>query len=155
MGVWTLKLKITPPTVPKVPGGAGLTNRILARFQREASDLIITAIRSHLGQDSLYQLSPGYAERKPKLPQFRRVAGKSSTQPLILGGEGIYDALVVVPYSDGFAVQVDSSKGISPEGFDYAEWFEEITSYLELGLADVEDQLPDLLETIIFDEMQL
>lgn len=124
------------------------------RFQSEAGTLVLDAIRNHLGTDSIYQLSPGYAARKPLLPEFRRFPGKSKDQPLILSGE-MYHALTVIPDGDGFRVQLEDGQAVSGRGFDYGEWWEEITSFLELGLADVEDHLPEMLADIIVDEMAL
>jgi len=149
---YQLKLKLTLPTVPTLPT-AGLTDRIRNRFALEAGQMIILAIREHLGND-IYQLSPGYAARKPSLKEFRRYPGKTADQPLILSGRGIFDALQWRLDGNTLVVDVDETKG-DDRGFDVAEYWEEITSYLELGFADVETTLDDHLLDIVFQEMAL
>lgn len=147
-----IQLKITPPAIP-FNLGTSIVARVRARFMQEAGTLLLDAIRAHLGQDSIYTLSPEYAQRKPKLAKFRRMPGKSSTQPLILSAE-MFNALTVIPDGDGFRVQLEDGQAID-NGFDYGEFWQEIVDYLGLGLADVEAQLPEVLGDIIVQEMGL
>jgi len=149
-----IQLKITAPAVP-FNIGPSIVARVRARFMQEAGALIVDSVRSILGQSSIYSLSPEYAARKPHMKGFRRVAGKSADQPLILSGQGIYDNIDVVADGDGFIVHVDDKAGTSPEGFDYAQHFEDITDYLGKGLDLVEDKLADLMGDIIVQEMGL
>lgn len=148
-----IQLRVTLPALPVASGN--VVGRIRTRFQHEAGTLILDAIRSLLGMSSIYTLSAEYSRKKQKLSKFRRVGGKASDQPLILSAAGIYDALTIIPEGDGFIVQVDDSKGTSDKGFDFAEHWEEITDYLGKGLDLVEDQLDELLASIIEDEMML
>lgn len=147
-----IRLTLTLPIIPAMPT-AGLTEKIRQEFMHEAGTLILDAIRLYLGEDQIYQLSPEYAKRKPTLKKFRRFPGKSADQPLILSGE-LYNSLTVIPDGDGFIVEVQEGKAMNGS-FDYAEHFEEITLYLEQGLALVEDDLPELLIGIIFQNMNL
>jgi len=149
-----ISLKIAIPAVP-FNIGPSIVSRVRARFMQEAGALIVDSVRSILGQSSIYSLSPEYAARKPRMKGFRRVAGKAADQPLILSGAGIYDNIDVVADGDGFIVHVDDKAGTSPEGFDYAQHFEDITDYLGKGLDLVEDKLADLMGDIIVQEMGL
>jgi len=149
-----ISLKIAIPAVP-FNIGPSIVARVRARFMQEAGALIVDSVRSILGQSSIYSLSPEYAARKPRMKGFRRVAGKSADQPLILSGQGIYDNIDVAADGDGFIVHVDDKAGTSPEGFDYAQHFEDITDYLGKGLDLVESRLADLMSDIIVDEMGL
>jgi len=149
-----IQLKITAPAVP-FNIGPSIVARVRARFMQEAGGLIVDSVRSILGQSSIYSLSPQYSARKPRLAGFRRVPSKSADQPLILSGAGIYDNIDVVPDGDGFIVHVDDKAGESPDGFDYAQHWEDVTDYLGKGLDLVEDKLADLMGDIIVDEMGL
>lgn len=124
---------------------------------QEAGALIVDSVRSILGQSAIYSLSPEYSKRKPRMAGFRRASGKSADQPLILSGSGIYDNLDVIAQGglDGFIVMVSDNGGESPDGFDYAQYFEDLTDYLGKGLDLVEGSLADLMATIIADEMGL
>lgn len=148
----TLRMKLTLPTIPTMPT-AGMVERIRQAFARNAGAMIVAAIRSHLGTDALYQLTPAYAARKPSLKGFRRQSGKSSDQPIILTGD-IFDHVVWEARGDGLIVHVADSAGMDAV-FDVAEHFEQITQYLEKGLDEVEADLPDLLCDIIVAEMLL
>jgi len=158
-----ISLKIATPAVP-FNIGPSIVARVRARFMQEAGALIVDSVRSILGQSSIYSLSPEYAARKPRMKGFRRVAGKSADQPLILSGQGIYDNIDVVADGDGFIVHVDDRVGESPDGFDYAEYWESGegsksgftgVDYLGKGLDLVEDKLADLMGDIIVQEMGL
>lgn len=146
-----IRLKVTLPTVPTIPQ-AGMTDVIRQRFQNEAGTMILDAVRSLLGTSAIYTLTPEYSSRKSKMKGFRREGGKASDQPLIFSGEGIFDALTVIPNSTGFVVQVDDSQGMRGS-YDYAEHFQDVTDYLGKGLDLVEDQLDELLATIIEQEL--
>jgi hypothetical protein len=148
-----IKLSVQVSALP-IALGTGVVKRVRERFQAEAGTLILDAIRAHLGSSSLYTLSPEYSKAKPKSKKFRRFPGKASDQPIILSGQGIYNALTVIPAGDGFVVQVEDSEGMN-KGFDYAEKMEQLTQYLELGLADVENDLDEVLAGIIEQEMLL
>lgn len=152
MATALLKMTLTPSALAPMPG-AGLKARVLKAFAANAGAMIVASVRNQLGQDALYTLSPDYAARKPSLAGFRRQAGKSSDQPIILTGD-IWDHIIWTATGDGLTVQVSDSAGMD-DGFDVAEHWEEITEYLEKGLADVEGDLPDLLLDIIVAEMAL
>lgn len=149
---YTFQMKVTLPTLPTLPT-AGMVERIRSRFAQEAGQIIIAAVRKHLGTNSVYDLSPDYAAVKPKLKKFRRFPGKSANQELILSGE-MYNSLVWSLIGNTLSVQVEDGKA-TDDGYDYAELWEEVTNYLEIGFMDVEDTLDDHLLDIIFQEMAL
>lgn len=149
---YTFQMKLKLPTVPTLPT-AGMVERIRSRFALEAGQLIINAVRKHLGTNSVYDLSPEYARVKPKSKKFRRFPGKSTNQELILSGE-MYNSLVWSMQGSTLSVQVEDGKA-TDGGYDYAELWEEVTNYLEIGFMDVESDLPDHLLDIIFQEMAL
>lgn len=148
---WQLRLKLTPDTVPA--SGAGLTANIRNAFALRAGMLIVDSIKNVLGHDALYKLSAPYEKRKPSLPKFRRYSGKSSGQPIILSGD-LYEGLNYRLTGNTLIIDVDPSHGMDG-GFDVAEHWEQVTHYLELGYDAVEHLLPDILEDVVFTEMNL
>lgn len=147
-------------TVTIPPGLIGSSNfrawqNVMPRFAHDAGQLILDAVRSLLGTSQIYTLSPEYSVRKQKLKQFRRIPGKDPDQPLILSATGIYWGLSARKSGNSLVIDIDPSAGINPRGFDYAEFWEKNTHYLEQGLAMVEPQLADLLTDIIVQEMAL
>ena len=158
---YQLKLKLTLPTVPAMPG-AGLTKRIRDRFRNEAGQLIVNAIRDAiLGFDATLDISDEWGQEKRTARNkrglgFKFVAGKDWKQPLIWTGEGIYDNLEIIPQggADGFIVMVSDRAGVD-EGFDYAQYWEDATDYLGKGFDLVESQLDQLMLDIVFQEMAL
>ncbi len=111
-------------------------------------------VQKWLGTEDIYHLQPAYAARKQTLPQFKRIAGKAPSQPLILTAE-MYEAIESTPNATGFSVQVAEGKGLAADGSDYAEKWEEEVGFLWYGQRDAEDLLPDLLLDIIEREMAL
>lgn len=138
-----------------VAAEAGLEARILEKFEAKAGPLIVKAIQGVLGQDWIYKLQPEYAERKQRLREFQRIPGKSAAQPLILSGKGIYEAVEVNLVGDSLIVDVDPERGLSDDGFDYAERWEGKAHFLEVGFALVENQLEEILLDIVVAEMGL
>lgn len=130
---------------------------ILSHYREKAGPLVVESIREVLGNEAElgYDISDEYAIRKERDPRLRRIAGKSVNQPLILAGE-IYEGLEVVELDDGFAVQVREGAGVSPQGFDYADYFNDEfkgggLQYMGKGLDRVEEQFPGLLEDSIME----
>jgi hypothetical protein len=150
--VASLKFTVNLPTVPTMPT-AGMTARIMSAFARNAGAMIVASVRNQLGSSSLYQLKPDYAARKPMLKGYRRQAGKSTDQPIILTGD-IFDHVVWEATGDGLIVHVAESAGMD-DRFDVSEHWEQITDYLGKGFDEVEADLPDVLLDIIFGEMLL
>ena len=128
---------------------------VMPRFTSEAGTLVLDAVRDVLGTDALYILDPEYAKAKPRRKGYRRMPGKPIDQPLILSGEGIFLALTARQEGNSVVVQVDPNAGVTPQGFDYAEEWEEKVHYLERGLEAVEEQLDEVLARIIVEEMGL
>lgn len=137
-------------------------NRIERAFELEARKIIIGSIQEVLGNPSLlgYDVSPEYGRRKPGRRGFRRIPGKSATQPLIFDAEKIFDALLVEMHGDTLEVKVDPSKGMDG-AFDVAEYWESGegsdggfagTHYLEKGVERCENKLAFVLGEIIFRE---
>ncbi len=135
---------------------------VIKDFREEAGALLVAAVQRELGQSTLYTLSGEWSDRKTMgktIPQMVRKTGKASDQPLILSGEGIFEALKIDELAVGstsfyFHVLVDQDKG-TDRGFDYAEYWEEFTHYLEKGLAAVEDKLGDILASCVVRGMML
>jgi hypothetical protein len=132
----------------------GLWERVLPRFQKEAGALVVAALREHLGTDDLYQLEPTYAKSKARRRGYTHVEGKPEDQPLIFSGS-LFSGVTATINGSLLEIGVEDGHGISDKGFDYAQEWESKLEYLEEGLKDVEDQLPELLETIIVEEMLL
>lgn len=128
---------------------------VMPRFQKEAGLLVLEAVRSLIGTNTIFTLSPEYARRKPRMRGFRRIPGKDSDQPLIFSGAGIFFALGATYKGNEITISVYPGAGFSSHGFDYAEFHQEQTDYLGKGLALVEDQLDKILLDIIVDEMGL
>lgn len=147
-----IRLNVTLSVPPAASGS--VIGRIRKRFMYEAGGIILDAIRSLLGTNTLYTLSRDYAARKQRSGKLRRIAGKSADQPLILTAT-MFDNLTVIPDGDGFIVMVQDGQAVSDKGFDYAEHWEEITDYLGKGLDLVENKLDELMADIIVDEMLL
>lgn len=150
-----LKITMTLPTL--VHQNGALWKRVLPRFQREAGELIVEAIRKQLGQDSTYQLTEVYSERKvagKTKPRMKRYAGMSADEPLVLSG-AMYDGVSAEIEGNTLVVSVRDGAGVSKSGFDYAQEWESEVGFLEAGFREVEDQLPELLESIIVEEMML
>lgn len=133
--------------------------RIRERFAKEAGELVIESIREVLGNvhELGYDISDEYAIRKLNDPRLRVIESKSATQPMILSAE-MYEGLEFEQTDTGFLVRVKDSAGVSESGFDYADYFNEDFQgsglhFMEKGLDKVEHLLPNLLRTIVIEEI--
>ena len=143
-----LRLLLPPLSAARNSGLDG----VLSAFYTEAGHLIVSAIQDLLGTDRVYTLDPGYAARKPSLPNYVHVPGKSSHQPLIKTAE-MYYAVEWRIDGDKLVVQVADGKGIDKYGYDYAEHWEAVTHFLETALADIEPLLLHMFEAVLVREM--
>lgn len=154
-----IQFKVIYTNPIEIPEGSanGRLNAAMTMFRKDAGELIVKTIQDFLGDETAlgFSLKPGYAERKQKDKRLRRVAGKSTDQPLILSREGIYDALEVVETDRGFIVQIQEGMGVSDKGFDYAAYHLEQTGLMERVVMHVENELPYLLEFAILSEIGL
>lgn len=148
-------LSIAASGIGTLPSRA--VSSIMRRFSQQAGDLIVGSIRHLLGTDAVFHLQPGYAAEKAAgktHPAMRTYSGKDFGQPLILSGS-LYEGIAFHRDGDSVVIEVDAGAGVSQNGDDYAERWEERAHYLEAGLDAVEDQLAELLLVIIFEEMGL
>lgn len=102
---------------------------------------LVEAIKHELGSADIYTLSPRYSRLKMEgktRPRMNVFPGKAPDQPLILTGE-MYNA--VSSWREGFFtahIGVDEYAGYGKDGFDYAQYWEQKTNYLEKGLENVD-----------------
>jgi len=136
-----MKMTLQAPDIPS----ENSPQEILSEFARRGGEAVQEGVRSVLGTEEAYTLSPEYSKRKPSLKRFKRYAGKAFDQPEILSGD-MYDHIEVRQEGSSVFVGVAEGHGVSEKGFDYASHQEELSQFLEKGFATVgEERLADIL----------
>lgn len=83
---------------------------VLQRYYQAAGALVKYYIQQQLGHAALYELDPGYAQKKLENPFVYHVPDKDPTQPLILTG-ALYNSFGVHVDQNGVTVNIEGTSG--------------------------------------------